>query len=873
MRYLLLPVLVLTACLPQLPEVEDAPPDAGTPPVEIRPPMPSQQTYSARGLYTYPNPLSEVPDGAFSRADEAVIRRPGIVETRRGFKPAAGTLGAAGDRFRSLSDLTGTLVGHTSANTVAFYDADPGSWTAISGTYTPPDSRRMRFLRSAKSLYFTTTTGVKRIDEVGGAAMDAGVPQAIGGTVALNAAASGFLPINSQTAYRFVWGYRNVNDRVILGAPSGRVSITNPSAAASGKNVDLVVRLPSWVTADHFLQVYRADTSATDAIPAGDDMGLVYEAYPTSAELASFTMAFTDIQPEELKGAPLYSSPNAGVPGSEKFQPPVCTDLAEYKERMWCSATIQRQRLLLTLLSVDATSGGMQDGDIVAIEYDTIGGEEQFTAATAYNETFRTFQRYTSGTASQNVANTALSLIRLINALSTRFTAYYVSGEFDSPGQILIERSTLGADSFAVKGVFGGPYFAPAIPWVFETIQLSRVGTTVTATLAVTHRLRVGQTVTQFTPGSANFPAGAKTVTSVPSSTTFTYTEAGAAITEVTANTWETNSEPVRSDPSNAPNGLAYSEYGEPDAIPLSNYLSVGSANYKVLRVVPLGDTLFIFKEDGTYMLTGDSPETFNVRAYPTPAKLLAPDSVVVLGNSIYALTDQGVMPFSESSAQVVSRPIESTLRSLYAGGAGLQATVAAQAFGVAYETEREYWLFMPQSQFDTYAQQAFVYNYSTQAWTRWAFPAHSGYVLPGSDLAYLGRYDANSVRVERKTLTVADYQDSDAIPIPMVVDWVVRIGDSPATYKGWQKVTVMAETPTLTQTTLCLSTEVTRPVADPYCGFMPFDGLPYVQTYVPEETQRSQTLTVSVAGGESGKRFALTGLSIDYTPSSTKLR
>lgn len=337
----------------------------------------------------------------------------------------------------------------------------------------------------------------------------------------------------------------------------------------------------------------------------------------------------------------------------------------------------------------------------------------------------------------------------------------------------------------------------------------------------------------------------------------------------------ETIDDVATTDPENAPNGLAYSEFGEPDAVPLANYLTVGSANYAIRRVVALGTTLFIFKEgEGVFVLTGDTPETFNIEKFPTPAKLLAPDSVVILGNNIYGLTDQGVMAFSEDGARIVSRPIEGTLRNLYAGGSALTTNVGVQAFGVSYETEREYWLFMPQSSVDTYAQQAFVFNYATQAWTRWAFPAHSGYVLPGADVAYLGRSDANAVRVERKTLTADDYQDSAGIAINLNVDWVVRTGGDPSAYKNWQKVTVMVERPTLTNTFLLLTTEIWAAAGnDPISGTLPFEGLPYVQTYVPEDVQRSQTLTVGVSAGESGIRYAITGLSVDYTASGTSLR
>jgi hypothetical protein len=852
------------------------PPDAGSvDPNDDEEPVATQQTYAAKGLYTYPNEFSEVPDGAFSVADDVVIRREGIVETRRGFYPATGAFPSGS--LEALTSFGGFLVGHTSGGKVVRTSDSGATWTEYSGTYTPPTDRRTRFLEMAKSLYMTTSAGVYRLDSAAGTWGAAGVPQAVVGTAALAGDASGFLPANAQTAYRFVWGIRNGNDRIILGAPSGRVSVTNPSGASNSDNVSLVVRVPSWVTTSHFLQVYRADTSATADIPAGDDMALVYEAYPTGGEIDARTMTLPDdVTPDSLKGASLYSAPNTGIPGSEKFQPPVCVDLAEFKGRMWCASTTQRQRMLLTLLSVDSAAGGMKDGDglILTPDPDALPPSfEQYTAGTAESGT--TFKRYTAGTATQNVADTALSLVRVINANSTAFVAHYVSAEYDSPGQILIEALNLGAPEFTLGGVKGGAYWAPAFRYSFTVDSLSRTGSTVTATTLVAHGLSAGQDVTLTAlSGTANFPAGTKRVDTVPSTTTFTYTEAGATVSSGSDTGWLTTPPELESDPSDQPHAVAYSEFGEPDAVPLANYIEVGSANFAVLRVIALGSSLFIFKEDGTYILSGNSPETFNVQGFPTPAKLLAPESAVVLGNAIYALTDQGVVRFTESGAQVVSRPIEGDLLPLYSGDAAMKAVLTEVAFGVSYETEREYHLFLPSSSSDTYATQAYVYNYATQTWVRWTKPATAGHVNTADGKEYLGEAGRASALVERKTRTSADWQDATGVAIDARVDWAVRTGQDPSGFKQWQKAAVYYSNTTANPApetiTLAFSTEL---APTPTSGPFPTSGVPFVWTYVPLEQSRSQTLTVSAQAGEAGKCLAITGLSVDFFTSGTKLR
>lgn len=932
------------------------------------------QTYAARGLYTFPNNLSEVPDGAFSRADNAVIRRDGIIETRRGFQPLATGFGASGDRLNVLSDFSGTLVGHTTASKVVRYSG--GSWAEYAGTYAPPSGRRTRFLQSAKSLYFTTTGGVKRVDEVTGNVYDAGVPQAPGGAVALNsngahavgavtlaggagnvtvvvggtsvgpvtfvtsdtvtAAAvvtalnanatiaalvtatsvgpvitltakqggtvgntitltasrsagtatasgatltggndgSGWFPAGAQVAYRFVWGIRNANDRIILGAPSGRLALTNP-ATETVDTVTVTVQVPDWVTTEHFLQVYRADFSASASIPASDDMSLAYEVYPSAQNISTGSISFTDVTPDELKGAALYSSPNIGVPGSEKFQPPVCTDLAEYKGRVWCSATTQRQRILLTLLSVDSTSGGLDNGQ--GLKFTAANGSQvTFSGQFIENSATQSFKIYTDGTASMNVEQTAQSLVRVINTQTPGFlSAAYVSGEYDSPGQVLVEARDLGVGSIAVDATVNAAPWLPALPITYSASSAFRTSGVVTVVVMSGHNLEVGDMVNLldvYTVPSdeAKFPSGVKVVTAVPSSTQFQYAEAGAD-DNLAGTLFFRDGTSITTDPEDAPNGIAYAEYGEGvDAVPLSNYITAGAANYPIQRIIPLGDTLFIFKDEGVYILTGDTPDTFSIRAFPTPAKIVAASTAVILGNAIYVLTDQGVMAFSESGAQLISRPIEGTLATFYAGDSNLRATTASVAFAVGYETEREYHLFLPSTASDTYATQAYVYNYVTRAWTRWTVPATTGHVLPSDGLEYFGDPSASSARVERKTRTTSDYQDATGVAISAAMDWQVRTENDPSGYKHWKKVTVMLEQPTAPSTvTLGLQTEMSSRVEGPFST----NGLPYVSTYVPVDQSRSQTLTVGASGGEVGKVLALKGLSVDTIISSTKLR
>lgn len=842
-------------------------------------------TLTAAGLYDNPNPLSQVPDGAFSRADDVVIRRPGYVETRRGFAPLSGTVGVGTDRIDAFADFAGTLIAHTTSGVIARYTGT--AWQPYTGTYQPPAGRRMRFLSLAGSLYFTTSKGVYRLDGVTEQIVPAGVPQALAGS-AVTTGSTGFLPDNSATAYRVVWGYRNANERLILGAPSSRMTVRNGSVLVTGasKNVTVTVPVPSWVTTDHFIQLYRADSTASSDIVPGDDLSLVYEKYPTAAEITAGTLSISDVAVDEQKGAFLYSSVNAGVAGSEKFQPPVCRDLEMYKERAWGFCTTQRQRMPLTLLSVDANSGGMRDGDTLI--FSTQNSIEVFEAATTENAAQRKFQRFTDGTPAQNIARTATSLVKVVNAVNGSLTAQYTSTEYSEPGSLLFEAKTLGESPFSVfLGAGSSSYFSPAFNYSIQT-TLQRTGGVVTATTlnARPHGFTAGQVVELSslinTQDSDTWPLGRKTIASVPSSTTFTYSEAGpnAAMTGNQIAAFATTNPPLFSSSDEAPNGLFFGEYSEgADAGPLANYLPIGSANGVGLRVKALGSSLLLFKDDGTYVLNGSDPATFKPDKHPSSAKLVAPDSVQTLGTSIFALTDQGVMAYSESSSKIISGPIEGPIKDLIAGDPALAATVRNVAFSASYESEREYWLFLPTLATDTGATQAYVFNATTGTWVHWTLSATAAYVLPGQDKAYLGAPGTNGALVERKMRLGSDYQDADGVAIIGYVDWAVRTGEDPTGYKMWQKATINYEQPRAGQANFIQSPDAvemgcqTESTTERISGPFPRDGLPYTTTYIPQECARSQTLTFGVSGGQVGRKLSISGLSVDYFVSSSKVR
>ncbi len=208
-----------------------------------------------------------------------------------------------------------------------------------------------------------------------------------------------------------------------------------------------------------------------------------------------------------------------------------------------------------------------------------------------------------------------------------------------------------------------------------------------------------------------------------------------------------------------AANRLYFSKYQQPEAVPIVNFLDIGPKDKAILRIVPLRDSLFIFKEDGIYRLTGEISPNFSVTLFDNSVELLAPDSAAVLNNQIYCLTDGGVATVTETGVGIISRPIENVFNRI---STNIFTNFSTASFGIGYETDRAYFVWTVTNQTDTVATQCFRYNTFTQSWTRWDKPQTCVVLNSDDGKLYFGSTDSNFIEVERKSLTRRDYADRE---------------------------------------------------------------------------------------------------------------
>lgn len=628
------------------------------------------------GLYTNFNELSAVPDGALDLATNLAIPKDSIAECRRGFKAVFNIPSVQfADR---LNEYQKDLIVHYGAS-LAYWDGI--TLNAFSGSYAHPSSTvTMKFAQQNQNFYFTTSLGVFKLDALTNTPVAAGVPAGLDVETTINGS-SGFLAIQSSVAYRILFGRKDANNNLLLGAPSQRSQLDN-SSGSNTANANVIFTIPAGITVNDFYQVYRSDQIAyTGGNPStpDDNMQLVYEANPTSGQITAKSVTVVDITPDSLRGAALYTNATQEGILQANTVPPFCNDICSFKNCLFFANTSTAQNYTVTLLAIGGSNG------IAATDTIVIGANTFTAISTTPVAGSNNFQIYSGGSPAQNVNQTAINLVATINQSTTNTTiyAYYISTTSGLPGQILLTNRSLSGSAFALTANAHGAAWSPALPTSGTTILSSN-----------TQNL----------------------------------------------------------------NGLMYSKQQEPEAVPALNIFYPGSANQPLLRILALRDSLFILKTDGVFRLSGTSPENFVIDTLDNTVFLTVPDSAVALNNSVYALTTQGVALITDSGVSVISRPIEDQLNQII-GSVGT-TNMAKYAFGIGYESERTYLLYMPQDSSDTSATIAYAYNYFTKSWVTAAREEFCGYVLSSNNKLYLGNSLFSTVSEERKDYEFTDYTD-----------------------------------------------------------------------------------------------------------------
>jgi hypothetical protein len=721
-----------------------------------------QITLQASGLYTYPNNLSRVPSGALLIANNTILDKPGVIEPRRGIKYYGNKFSEATDRAKQLLQYRDRLILHIN-NTLA-YDDNNGNLSYFFGTYNSASEYRIKSTSARGNFYFTTDNGVMRISAQNanefttesGFIRSAGIPFPIQPTAQINTSVTGFLGVGLQCGYKVVFGYRDNNNNDLLGSPSSALVITN-NTATPNVGIDLTFKLPSQINSQqNYYRVYR--TQGTEV--ADDLYRLVYQGAINSNDINLGQITYTDKLSDEswYSGITLYTNSTDEGPLASNDPPPFSEDIATYSNHTFYSNTRQQHQILLSLQSTSSFTANSStitftDGSITST-YTYVNTSENITLKHVL------ISNDPNPTIAAN--ETARSLVRVINAQNDEFfnASFLPAGAADIiTGNVLIRKK-----DYSTTPIYIGSLdlttvssYSPEINKIFTNIVSTGASATINTT--VNH---------DFISKSNVFIFGADTVKSINglqriSNLTANTFQIPIEVTSIILNgyTMTTN---YASNNYDFGNRLYYSKYNQPESVPFGNYFDIGSKDKPIKRIVALRESLFIFKQDGIYRLTGDSISNFSVALFDNTNIIVAPDTAVVLDNQIFVFTTQGIIKLSEVGFEVISLPIKEKFIPYITSN----PNISTLPFGVSYQTDRAYLVWTVSSKLDTYPTVCYRYSLSTGCWTEWQEPKTCGIVLSEIDKLFLGSAIDSTLEVERKDFNRFDYSDRE-IPSALV--------------------------------------------------------------------------------------------------------
>lgn len=737
-----------------------------------------------RGLHTFPNALSELPEGALIEANNVVIDRESVVSPRRGFKLYGSVIDNVNSiqRAKQLIEYKGRILRHW--GTTIDVDNGSGTFTTLSSDISEAESGiRIKSVESNGNLYFTTSSGVKKLsvssasDLTTASITNAGLPKALNLYAEGFDDISGFLPTAHATAYRVVWVLKDNNQNLNFGAPSSRFIVRNDSGNI--QNVTLTFPIPDGITTDHLYQIYRTTLITPTTTDPGDEMQLIYEDSPTSSEITNKLVTITDETPEDFLGVFLYTNPNSGegiLQANDLI--PYCKDIASFRGSTFYANTKTRHRKFLTLLGTSSFSVN-ETGSITG---NTVANPTVITSTGHNLTTGRTIKISGSdSTPSIDGEHTVTVIDADTFSIPVDVTIAGTSGIW-----VTTDKSKLIIESGLTTETY---YFADAENASLKAIETFVGGTpaqnvddTARSLVNVINTQSNGLVYAYYLSGDTDNDLPGKMLLEARTLNTDQFslevdddstsgTQFNPTLPDSSSGYSETSDNEV------AQNRVYYSKTDQPESVPLLNYINVGAKDSHILRIIPLRDSLFVLKKDGIFRISGDSPGNFQVTLFDSSTNCKAGDTAAVLNNQIYMFADQGIATISDTGISVVSRPIENQLIPLMSPS---YTNFESASFAFGYESDRSYLLFTVTDTTDTVATQCFRYNTFTNTWVMWDLTKTCGIVNTEDDKIYLGASDTPYIEIERKEFSRLDHADRESsitIPSGSVNDNTLSLG------------------------------------------------------------------------------------------------
>lgn len=735
------------------------------------------------GLQTSNNTFSASPPGSLSKADNLIISQKGVGKPRNG-QAWASTMPVVADLPFALAEFQGNIIanygisktdtsmglGYVNAGAISAYSGGPYNPVGDDGVST--DYMRMKFAQASLFLHFCCASGPQALETYNDTPRIAGLSRmpdfaAVG--VQATGTQPGFLPYNASVAYRSVLKRVTSTGQVLLSPPSNRFVVTNRFQAAigglvrTGGNTVTATLTPGTVW-KIFSLPFGIGGSITLSPGEANFAAATYTVTNTSANTITWTDSGSNVSStvaQELNPGAILAASQVILPKAAKAG----DFIRLYRSVATSDSSIEPSDDLYLSMEVKLSSTNISAGYVLIIDY-TPEGALQDPLYTNPSDGDggglggSNFQPPLYGDIANWDGSTWYANSEGQQYLDLQMLGVGGPNGIQDGDTITIFDGVSTTKTFTFKNTVG---VSTDIQIVSDGTPGYNIAWTTYFFTEVAGQQLLGNGLGIYGRTSTNgFPGGI-----LIERTDFLQTAFQVKVSRPTSWAPGLSATVYTSAFASAdPNGLWNSKSQQPEAVPASNFMNVGTANYYARRIFGLRNALIIMKEgDGIWSLTGTSGNYTLVQI--STANTIAPDCACVFADAVWAYTDQGILRISDTGGvQVVSRPIETDLNAL---ATQFPDETYAWSFAVSYETERRVMFYVPVAAATAATGgaptlQAYCYSQATNAWTKFNHEAISGIVTTSHRL-WTGIYDSvfsqGRVTEERKTGTYLDIADA----------------------------------------------------------------------------------------------------------------
>jgi len=599
------------------------------------------------GIVTQPNEYGEVPPGTLRVGNNIALRRPGVIEPREDFttysdfdrtdlKPyKVWPFGNENGYDLLLSVVQdnddaryATMVfDHTNEFVVYDYNRRVAGVTGQPWGFQPGQTH---MTVNRDRMILTNDFAPAVVETSNGANRQAGLPMPSAINVDCSPAGNVVLA-NNFVSYRALFKRKFADGYVVTGAVSS--AFANYASIADSKPSLTVYALDRMMLqAGDLIEVYRTKQQ-TSVAALGDDHRLATVHEVTAGEAAANAATFSDACLEANLGAYLYTNQNQEGLGKSNYMPPPSIDAATHKGATFYISTAEWHKITLSIpnqLGLLSTAAEIAAGigyhdflgdtavgianitNVASIADLAIGqriGDADFVAGTKITG-FAGAGPYTVNVSTPSLGTTLAALRRTTDVIVINGVELAIQ---------TIADLVLGAATYGLSGALDVVVMPDAPVDLSPAVPVNGVSFDIIAPISGT-----GPFTVKATNGSRYSPP-------IPDYSSVS---------------------PLSSDDNGRLNRLHFSKIGQPEAVPVLNYLFVGHGQLR--RVYATTNALLVFATDGAYHVSGDGDD-WAVNPFNPELFLKAPDALTSLDNEIYLIASEGLVKVSETNSTPVS--------------------------------------------------------------------------------------------------------------------------------------------------------------------------------------------------------------------------